>query len=281
MSGVAEGCRSVALFQGQGLEPKEISAGEVRAALPALVERCCDLLGADPFAMARWSTDVAQPAVYVATLARWVNREPDRSPGALAGHSLGELTALAASGAMSHEDGLQLAVMRGRLTHEAVAGTDTGLLAIGVSVGDAEALAERFGLSVANDNSPRQVVLAGPRTALGEAARSAGTWSRMLSVPGAFHSEWVRPAVGAFSAEVERVRFRELSLPVWSSTTCAPIRHPRRTLVAALTSRVRWRELVLQLRAAGIAEFIDVGPGDTLSKLVARTLKDAAGRGAS
>jgi malonyl CoA-acyl carrier protein transacylase len=198
----------------------------------------------------------------------------------MAGHSLGELAALVAAGSLSERDGLALVALRGRLMQEAGdhAG-DGGMLALlGAGAADhARELAEAHGLSVANDNSPQQVVLSGARSLLPGAAAAAkelGLRAIELPVTGAFHSPMMASAVPEFSAALELVEFREPHVTVLSAVTAAPFAEPRRRLAEALTSPVRWRETLLALHELGTERFVEVGPGRVLTGLVKRTLRD-------
>lgn len=266
---------TVAMFPGQGLGPRDISRAEVADVLPDLVEQRDELLGCDPHELDAWPTSIAQPMAYCASLARWVRDWEDEEPECVAGHSLGEITALAAAGGVSPADGLDLVVERGRLTEQAVSGTRTGMLAVGVRAEEGEKLAARAGAVLANDNSPDQVVLSGlveDLEVVARLAREANVRTHRLAVAGAFHSQWVSPAVEPFRERLRRTRLTDPRIRVISSVTCAPMRDPVSDLTAALTSRVRWRELVLSLHASGIDDFRDVGPGAALQKLARHTL---------
>jgi acyl transferase domain-containing protein len=180
-----------------------------------------------------------------------------------------------------HErDGLELVALRGRLMQEAgERAGDGGMLAL-MGRGAAERapeLAQAHGLTVANDNSPRQVVLSGARSAMPEAAAAAselGLRPMELDVTGAFHSPMMDAAVPAFRSALERVEVRAARVPVISAVTAQPFDDVRRRLLEALTSPVRWRETMLALQALGAERFVEVGPGRTLSGLVKRTLAD-------
>jgi malonyl CoA-acyl carrier protein transacylase len=197
----------------------------------------------------------------------------------MAGHSLGELPALAAAGAIGEIDGLALAVARGRAMQEAgESGEPGGMLAV-LGTGDgADEVAERLGLTVANDNAPGQVVLSGPREAL-ESARDAlkaeGLKAMSLPVAGAFHSPGMAPAAAAYERALAEVEVTEPRATVYSSITTRPFEDVRAELALALTSPVRWRETVLALAGAGVERFVETGPGNVLTKLVRRTVKSA------
>jgi malonyl CoA-acyl carrier protein transacylase len=270
---------TAALFPGQG-SALAGAAALVREECPLLFERCCLLLGADPFERAGESTRYAQPAIFLASLAgfrRAAAHEP--APGAFAGHSLGELSALTAAGVWSPEQGLELVVLRARLMAEAGDGAGGGMLALlRGEVDAAQALAERFDVTVANDNAPGQVVLSGDRERLREAAAAAreqGVRAIPLDVSGAFHSPAMAPAANELVAALAAAHAEAPSAPVYSCLTARPFTDPADELGAALCSLVRWRETVVQLHADGFARFLDVGPDRVLAALVRRIVPDA------
>src|SRR5215212_2692111 len=149
----------VALFPGQGSQTPEMR-DLVADRAPGLLERCIALVGADPFPRAGESTRFAQPAIFCASLAGW--DALDLNAAAAAGHSLGELAALAAAGVLERDDALRLVVLRGKLMAEA---DDEGsmLALVGASEEESAEIAREGGVTVANDNAPGQVVLSGPR----------------------------------------------------------------------------------------------------------------------
>ena len=216
------------LFPGQGSQTPEMRdlVADVR---PDLLELVAEIVGEDPFAKADEGTNYAQPAIFCASLAGWESLgRPDGD--FMAGHSLGELAALVAAGALQERDGLELVSLRGRLMQESgeKAG-DGGMLAlVGKGAADhASELAEDNGLSVANDNSPQQVVLSGARDALPGAAAAAeelGLRAIDLPVSGAFHSPMMRDAVPEFEKAIKNVKISEPRVKVVSAVTAAPVR---------------------------------------------------------
>lgn len=261
------------LFPGQGSQTADMRelVAELR---PDLLERVTAAVGEDPFPRVEQGTEFAQPAIFAASLAGWESLgRPDGD--FMAGHSLGELGALVAAGALAEPDAIELVVLRGRLMSQAGAG---GMLALlGSRAADrAGELAEAHGLSVANDNSPQQVVLSGARESLPGAAKHAeelGLRAKELPVTGAFHSPMMAAAVPEFAVALADVSFRAPRVPVLSAVTAATFEDPRRELAQALTMSVRWREVVLALHDRGVEEFVEVGPGRVLSGLVKRTLR--------
>jgi [acyl-carrier-protein] S-malonyltransferase len=262
------------LFPGQGSQSPEMRdlVAEVR---PDLLEVVLGAVGEDPFSRVEEGTQFAQPAIFAASIAGWESL--GRPAGDfMAGHSLGELAALVAAGSLSELDGSELVALRGRLMARAEEGGMLALLGAGAAEHAAE-LARAHGLSIANDNSPQQVVLSGARTALPSAAENAeelGLKARHLPVTGAFHSPLMSPAVPEFRAALEEVSFDRPRVPVLSAVTAAPFEDPRAQLAQALTMSVRWREVVLALHERGVEEFVEVGPGRVLTGLVRRTLRN-------
>jgi [acyl-carrier-protein] S-malonyltransferase len=262
------------LFPGQGSQTKDMRS-DVERLRPDLLELARAELRSDPFERIDEGTHFAQPAIYCASLAGWSLVDQD-DVSCMAGHSLGEFSALVAAGVMSELDGLRLVALRGRLMHEAEEGG--GMMAVGTPVEIAAELAGRFGLTVANDNAPEQVVLTGDGDAVDaavEQAKADGLRATRLRVSGAFHS----PAMGAAAAELgaalDEVELGEPSVPVYCCVTTEPYGDVRRLLVEGLTSPVRWRETVLAMQRAGETRFLEVGPGKVLAGLVRRIIDGA------
>jgi malonyl CoA-acyl carrier protein transacylase len=266
------------LFPGQGVGDPG-TRDLVAECRPDLLELAAELVGDDPFERIAEGTRFAQPAVYCASLAglEAIGRP---TPDFYAGHSLGELSALAAAGAVDDLDGLRVVVARGRLMDEAAEEAAAGgMVAVGGDHDQAAALAERVGLLLANENSPGQFVLSGPDPGIEEAlaaARELGLRAKRLAVAGAFHSPAMEAAVAPFGEALAEVDFRAPRRPVISSVTAAPFEaDPREALASALTHPVRWVEVLTRLRAEGVERYCDVGPGKVLSGLVRRTLDGA------
>jgi len=239
---------------------------------PELLERCVALVGEDPFARVESSTRFAQPAIFCAALTGW--DALDVTPAFAAGHSLGELSALAAAGVLGRDDALRLVVLRGKLMAEA---DDSGsmLAIVGATPEEAAEIATEAGVTVANDNAPGQVVLSGPRAALPgaeEAAQRRGRRALPLDVAGAFHSPAMEPAVAPLREALDATELHEPRFRVYSCSTTAPFGDVRAELAAAVTKPVRWRETVLALRDAGADEFVETGPGKVLTRLNKRIL---------
>jgi malonyl CoA-acyl carrier protein transacylase len=260
------------LFPGQGSQVSGMRE-HVERARPELLERVIAEVGEDPFARVEDGTRFQQPAIFCAALASW--GELELRPDAGAGHSLGELTALAAAGALAEPDALRLVCLRGRLMDEVP--EPGGMLAV-LARDDPDAparLAAAHGLTVANDNAPGQVVLSGrvdDVQAARRAAKEQGLRAVRLPVGGAFHSPLMAPAVEGFRAALRQVEVRPPRFPVLSCTTAAPFADVREELAQALVRPVRWRDTLEALRAMGIARFVETAPGSVLTGLVRRTL---------
>ena len=273
MSLITDPAAPVALFPGQGSQTPEMRDLVAHRA-PDLLERVTALVGEDPFPRAGESTRFAQPAIFCASLAGW--DALGLEPAAAAGHSLGELAALAAAGVLAREDALKLVVLRGKLMADA---DDVGsmLALVGATQEDAEAVAAEAGVTVANDNAPGQVVLSGPREKLAraeEVAKERGRRALPLDVAGAFHSPSMEPAVAPFRAALDETELHDAAFPVFSCASTQPFTDVRAELAAALIKPVRWRETVLALHDAGAQRFVEVGPGKVLARLGKRILPD-------
>jgi len=265
------------LFPGQGSQTGDLRSQVARDA-PELLELCIELVGEDPFVRVAQSTRFAQPAIFCASVASWMRLREHVDPVALAGHSLGELSALVAAEALDPADGLALAVRRGELMAAAGDGEEGMLALLGAAQDLPARLAEDHGVVVANDNAPGQVVLAGRLERLYEArdaVRAQGARAIMLDVAGAFHSPAMAGAVAPFRAALEQVQLLEPVVPVICGWSARPFDDVREELAAAIVAPVRWREAMLALAALGAEQFVDFGPGSVLAKLVRRNLPDA------
>jgi malonyl CoA-acyl carrier protein transacylase len=265
------------LFPGQGSQTPEMR-DLVAAHRPDLLELACEVVGDDPFARVDDGTRYAQPAIYCASIVGWERLvAAGVRADALAGHSLGEVAALVAGGALTAEDGLRLVAIRGRLMQESGEASGDGSMLALLGSGAAERAAEvagPHGLTVANDNAPNQVVLSGDRGAFDAAAETAkglGLRAVPLPVTGAFHSPFMAGAEPQFAQALAAIDFAAPTTTVVSSITTEPFDDVPARLAEALTRPVRWRETVLALQARGVTRFVETGPGKVLTGLVRRT----------
>jgi len=265
------------LFPGQGSQTPDMRE-RVERDRSDLIALAREEVGSDPFERADEGTRWAQPAIFCASLAGWTRLGGDGSPDLMAGHSLGEISALVAAGALSERDGLRVVTERGRLMQEAAdAAGDGGMLAaLGDERDAVDEVARRLELTIANDNAPSQVVLSGPATALDEAGaelKERGLRTRRLAVQGAFHSPAMDPVVQPFRELLETVEVREPSVPVLSGVTAEPFDDVQLRLSQAIAHPVRWLDVMRAMAGRGARKFVEVGPGKVLTGLVRRTLE--------
>ncbi|MEW6034543.1 MAG: ACP S-malonyltransferase [Chloroflexota bacterium] len=230
----------------------------------------------------------AQPAVMVVSLAcleaaREALGASLPAPSYVAGHSLGEYTALVAAGALDLAEGVRLVRERGRLMQEAGLKQPGGMAAVlGMDHGTLEAACGEAGVEVANINCPGQVVVSGAKGDLGrvvELLQSRGGRKFLpLEVSGAFHSRWMRPAYDGLRRAVDACRFHPPSVPLVANVTAQEVRDAgsvREELLNQLCSCVQWQRSVEHMAGAGVSTFIEVGPGQVLSGLIKRITKEA------
>jgi [acyl-carrier-protein] S-malonyltransferase len=239
-------------------------------------------------------TENAQPALMAVSMAalRVLEKEKGLKLAErvkfVAGHSLGEYSALAAAGAFTLSDAARLLKLRGQAMQAAVPvgqGAMTALLGVGLDVARkvAEAAAQGDVCQVANDNEPTQVVLSGAKVAIDrvpEAGKAFGVRRAIpLPVSAPFHCALMQPAADAMAEALAKVAIKRPVVPVVANVLATPIDDPdeiRRRLVEQVTGTVRWRECVEAMGAAGVTTFVEVGSGKVLAGLVKRILKDAA-----
>lgn len=278
----------VGLFPGQG-----ISAREVLDALgpedPQL-ERANDILGYDiRDEVARCAereedelpTSLAQPALFIAGLTSFQRAlDSGEKFDYLAGHSLGEYTALTASEAVAPQDGLAGVKVRAESMQESSRSFGGGMaVVLKLDLPEVEKIVAESEVHVGNDNAPGQVVLSGSREGL-EKARALvkeqkGRWIE-LKVSGAFHSPAMSDDAEPLLRALEKIEIRSPKIPVVSNVTARPHTDPesiRALLVEQLTSRVRFRESLEWLWDQGVREYEDLGPGTVVAGLARRTFK--------
>lgn len=227
-----------------------------------------------------------QPALFIHSMAVYRTFSylyPDHQPGALAGHSLGELSALCAAGALSFEDGLRLVRRRGELMKSAGTLTPGGMAAIlGLEIPEldqvcAAASTPQEQVQVANDNCPGQVVISGAKAAVERAmagAKAAGAKRALpLAVSIAAHSPLMASIQSNWNDAVQSANFNPLKIPVIGNVHAAPLLDEsaaRADVMAQMQSRVRWTESVKQMTAQGLMCFVEAGTGSVLSGLIKR-----------
>ena len=201
------------------------------------------------------------------------------SPTFVAGHSLGEYTALVAAGALGLADAVPLVRERGRLMYEAGLKNPGSMLAvIGLDEETVKDVCRQSGTEISNINCPGQIVISGAGQALAEASKLAKTRGARvlisLKVSGAFHSALMEPVIAEFSKIVGNVRFRPPSIPVISNVTARPLTDAdsiKEELVKQLRNCIRWQGSVEYMMQGGVRAFYEIGPGRVLSGLIRRT----------
>jgi [acyl-carrier-protein] S-malonyltransferase len=257
--------------------------GQAEAVLDRPLARL--LLEADTDELA--ATGASQLAVLLASLVAWDALAPrlDEAPVAFAGHSLGQVTALLAAGAVDRSDGFRLAAKRADLS-QASADARPGRMAalVGAELDVAARVCEGGDdVWIANDNAPGQVVIAGTPEGLAaaaERARQLGVRRVMaLDVGHAFHTPLLADAAAGLRPVLEAIAFREGAAPIVANTDALGHTDPycwADQLTRHLVEPVRWRESQRTLAASGATTFIEVGPGRVLAGLAKRTVPDVA-----
>ena len=240
-------------------------------------------------------TENAQPALMATSLAAMRALEAEgvtiSDAAFVAGHSLGEYSALAAAGAITLADTARLLRIRGRAMQEAVAPGDGAMAALlGLDFATASDVAAKAAQGevcvAANDNDPAQVVISGHAAAVGRAVEIAkekgARRAVMLPVSAPFHCPLMAPAADAMAKALSGVEINAPAVPLVANVLARPVSDPariRELLVAQVTQSVRWRESVYWMAGeGGVAEFWEIGAGKALSGMIRRIAKDAATR---
>lgn len=281
------------VFPGQGAQFTGMGKDlyEQSPVAKALFEQANEILGFritdimfDGTAEALKETKVTQPAVFLHSviLAKTLT---DFAPEMVAGHSLGEFSALVANGTLSFEDGLRLVSQRAMAMQKACELAPSTMAAV-LGLDDAlveQICAETEGVVVAaNYNCPGQLVISGAVPAVEaacEALKAAGARRALvLPVGGAFHSPMMEPAREELAAAIEATVFSTPSCPVYQNVTASAVADPaeiKKNLIIQLTAPVKWTQSVQQMIADGATSFTEVGPGKVLAGLINKIDKEA------
>ncbi|TLS69234.1 ACP S-malonyltransferase [Mariprofundus erugo] len=283
----------VFLFPGQGSQSKGmLDAFDGIDVVSRTLEEASDALGYDMAALIRddaenklGQTEYTQPALLTASAAmlRLWQQRGGGAPAHVAGHSLGEYSALVAAGTISFADAVQLVAFRGRAMTGAVA---AGVGSMAAILGLDDHVIEELCLSssrdqekvwAANYNCPGQLVVAGHAAAVErmmEAAKAAGAKRALpLAVSAPSHTPLMQPAAEQMAVRLQEITLNVPACPVWGNASASPeqdVSNIRQALVAQLVSPVRWTETVQKLAAAGVTAGVEMGPGKVLSGLVKR-----------
>lgn len=237
-------------------------------------------------------TKVTQPAVFLHSVISALCMESGEEPSMVAGHSLGEFSALVYSGALSFEDGLRLVAARANAMQKACE-ANPGTMAAIIALPDdkveeicAEVSKEGKVVVPANFNCPGQLVISGEVDAINEACermKAAGAKRALpLKVGGAFHSPLMQPAKEELQEAIEGTNFSTPKCPVYQNVDAKPHTNPaeiKANLIAQLTSSVRWTESVTNMIADGADDFTECGPGKALQGMIARIDRNVAAHG--
>ena len=226
-------------------------------------------------------TDVTQPAVFVHSVAQFVARPEATVPGMVAGHSLGEFSALVAAGVLSFADALALVARRAQAMQVACQEQPGTMAAIlGLADGVVEGICRQITAAgavvvAANYNCPGQLVISGSLAGIEQACaalKAAGAKrALLLPVGGAFHSPLMQSAQAALAEAIEHTIFHPARCPVYQNVDAAPHTDPaaiKANLLAQLTAPVRWTQSVQAMFRDGATTFIECGPGKVLQGLV-------------
>lgn len=284
------------LFPGQGSQFVGMGKDhyENNEAFEALCNRANDVLGIDLTAIMfegpeekLKQTEFTQPAIFLHSVALF--HTLDAAPDMVAGHSLGEFSALVACGALDFESALKIVRKRGQLMQQA--GTDNpGTMAAIIGMDDEAIEAICADASdftgkeavAANYNCPGQLVISGYVEAVEKAVELASErgarMAKLLPVSGAFHSSLMQPAFDGLKTELEKATFNTPNCPVYSNYTAKPTIDPeeiRSNVLDQLLNPVRWTQTIQEMIENGATSFVEVGPGRVLQGLVKRTHRKA------
>jgi len=285
------------VFPGQGSQYVEMSAKIPESSVKKeFFNKASEILGFDLLEICEkgtqellTSTDITQPALYtVSSIYDVLLKEKGIKGDIVAGHSLGEYSALFSSGVFSFETGLKLVRTRGLLMKEASNKAPGKMLAvIGLDKDKIKTLldsASKFGVIVsANNNAFDQVVLSGSIDAITEAQRIAkelgARLAKPLEVSAAFHSPLMEPVVPEMSKAIDEAEFHTPQIPIVQNVTALPetdVVRIKENLKKQLTGSVNWVDSVLKMDSMGVKEYYEVGPKNVLKGLIERIIKGAS-----
>lgn len=277
------------VFPGQG---SQVNGMGVRLfdEYPGITEKANEILGYsikelclnDPQRQLN-QTQYTQPALYTVNVLSYLTKikQTGKKPDYLAGHSLGEYSALFASGVFNFETGLKLVKKRGELMSQASGGGMAAIL--GLNENKVEDILKESGFNqveIANYNTPTQIVISGNLSDINNIANIfdlPGVMFIPLNVSGAFHSSYMREAKEQFEIYLDKFVFSDINIPVIANISARPYRNEdiKQNLAKQITHSVRWTESIRYLMGVGVTAFEEIGPGDVLSKMIQKIQKQA------
>ena len=296
----------IALFPGQGSQAVGMLS-DFQGECPEIEEtfsEASESLGYDLWAITQDGpidrlslTEITQPLLLTAGVAlfrAWIGRD-GQMPAYLAGHSLGEYTALTASGSLSLADAVRLVRLRGRFMQDAVP-KDLGAMAAVIGLDDdtvervctAVAISEGQVIEAVNYNAPGQIVIAGHasaiRVALPQLKDAGAKRAILLPVSAPFHCALMRPAAERLQTELDAIRVKSPAVPVIQNVSIQPeteVAQIRAQLIKQIFSPIRWKQVVGTFESLGVSKAIEFGPGTVLCGLAKRIQTRAPGRPSS
>jgi [acyl-carrier-protein] S-malonyltransferase len=223
-------------------------------------------------------TAIQQPAIFTVSVAAFESlKAKGQTPAAVAGHSLGEYSALYAAGVISFEDGVKTVNLRGQYMQEAVpAGQGAMAALLGGDRQTIKEICEEVGhVWPGNFNSPGQIVISGTKAGVEKASaelKAAGVKKIiLLAVSAPFHCPLMHPAADKLAEQLDLVKFNDAKMPVYANVTAAPVTSGaelKQLLIKQVTGPVLWEDTILRMIADDITEFVEVGPGKVLTGLI-------------
>jgi [acyl-carrier-protein] S-malonyltransferase len=280
------------VFPGQGSQAVGMAGDFLTQPVTAvLFEQADDVLGIPLSRLMRegpahqlMQTENAQPALFVTSMAALAylkhqsGRELEELVACVAGHSIGEYTAMCAAGCLTFEETLHLVRARGQAMAAAAAAEPGGMAAVlGLTLQQVQELAQSLGLYIANDNSPGQVVVAGAGQAVGEAEdilkREGAKKVVSLDVAGPFHTPYMESAAQVVADRLQELDLASPAVPLVMNIDAGPTMNPaaiRQNLVQQITHTVHWRQSMATLAEQGVSTLWELAPGKVLTGLAKR-----------
>lgn len=227
-------------------------------------------------------TKYTQPALYIVNALSYLKKvkETDKIPDYVAGHSLGEYNALFAAGVFDFETGLKMVKKRGQLMGQVVGGGMAAVIGLKEEkVEEVLSKNELKNIEIANYNTPRQIVIAGPKTDINRIStifEKEGAIYIPLNVSGAFHSSYMGDLKQKYKEYISMLRFSELIIPVIANINAMPYKQAevKKNLTEQITQPVKWTESIRYLMGQGEMEFEEIGPGNVLTRLIKEIQKE-------